>query len=137
MPPAKPQRIDPPSPAIPSPVSQRRGSRGNSVAAAIGQHTPPPLSAPPDRSIGPAEDAWLQLHAEELIGRLQGWAAELDAREAQLNARISRQESRERQFRLQQQDALTDQAEQQRSIERLKRQLELQVRQLAFRQQGS
>jgi hypothetical protein len=76
---------------------------------------------------------WLELHAAELVDQLQAWASDLDAREAQLNARASLQDLRERQFRLQQQDLATELAEQRRSIERLRAETEAHARRLAFR----
>lgn len=81
---------------------------------------------------GPSQDEWLRLHATDLIDRLQTWASDLDAREAQLNSRTSIQEHRERQFRLRQQDLATELAEQQRSIDRLRQEIEAQARRLAF-----
>lgn len=77
-------------------------------------------------------DVLLNLHAIDLVDRLQSWAADLDAREAQLNSRTSLQDHRERQFRLAQQDAETELAEQQRAIERLRREVEAQARRIAF-----
>lgn len=75
---------------------------------------------------------WLRLHGTDLVDRLQAWATDLDAREAQLNARSSLQDHRERRFRLHQQDVATELAEQQRSIGRLRNELEAQARRLAF-----
>lgn len=77
-------------------------------------------------------DSWLQLHATDLIDRLSGWSADLDSREAELNARTAKQDLRERQFRLQQQIAQTEMDEQQRSIDRLRDQIQAQARRLAF-----
>ena len=75
---------------------------------------------------------WLDLQAEDLIGRLQAWASELDAREAGLNARLAAQDHRERQFRMRQHDHATEMAEQQRVIERIRADLETRARRLAF-----
>ena len=66
------------------------------------------------------------------VERLQAWATDLDAREAQLNARASLQDHRERRFRLRQQDTETELAEQRRSVGRLRQELEAQARRLAF-----
>ena len=92
-------------------------------------------TAEPAETIKDRHEAWLELHAPDLISQLQALSAELDAREAQLNVRASLQDNRERQFRLRQQDALTQQAEQQRAIERLHREVETLARRLAFREQ--
>jgi len=75
---------------------------------------------------------WLQLHAGELIERLRQWSADLDYREAELNARTAKQDSRERQFRLLQQTAQQELDEQQRAIDRLRKQMQDQARRLAF-----
>jgi hypothetical protein len=75
---------------------------------------------------------WLDLQAEDLIERLQQWAVDLDAREAQLNVQASLQDRRERQFRLRQQDAMAQLAEQQRSIARQQHEIECRARRLAF-----
>lgn len=83
-----------------------------------------------DRS--PGNHDWLRLHASELLDRLQSWASDLDAREAQLNARLSVQDHRERRFRLIQQDIAAELAEQRRSIERLREENLAQARRLAF-----
>ena len=77
-------------------------------------------------------DSWLHLHATDLIDRLADWSADLDSREAELNARIAKQDLRERQFRLQQQVAQTEMDEQQRSIDRLRTQIQAHARRLAF-----
>lgn len=140
---ATPQRIDPPSATVPRRVGQISAgveSRRNRAAIGAGQvrdagHRSARQSIrsrPVRRVVGlPNVDDWLRLHAADLISRLQHWAADLDAREAQLNARTSIQEHRERRFRLRQQDISTEMAEQQRSIARLHRDLEAQVRRRA------
>jgi hypothetical protein len=110
----EPHRVDPPHAAIP-------GEDAPSSSA----------TSAPAESLSKPHD-WLRLHAGELVDRLQAWATDLDAREAQLNARTSLQDHRERRFRLQQQDAATELAEQQRSIERLRVEIETQARRLAF-----
>ena len=134
-----PHRNDSPSPNISCPVSLRRQVERARVAVAAG---PQPFELRPSELPGSeAEDfaraadreAWLGLQASDLIGRLQVWADELDAREARLNVQASLQDSRERQFRLRQQDSLADLAEQRRSIERLRIEMEAQARRLAFR----
>ncbi len=78
------------------------------------------------------EQVWLQLHAAELISRLQVWAEDLDAREAQLNARTAILEHRERQLRLHRQTVELELAEQKRSLEREIQQLRAAARRLAF-----
>lgn len=77
-------------------------------------------------------EQWLGLQAADLIERLQAWESDLDAREAQLNSRAALQEHRERQFRLEQQAASTDLAEQTRAAQRLHADLKAQARRLAF-----
>ncbi|TWU24126.1 hypothetical protein Pla52o_20500 [Novipirellula galeiformis] len=77
-------------------------------------------------------NSWLGLQAADLVERLQRWEADLDAREAQLNARTAFQEHLERQFRFQRQSAMTDLAEQTRSIEQIQAELKIQARRLAF-----
>lgn len=57
----------------------------------------------------------LDAHAAELIDRLQDWQAELDAREAQLNARVALLELQERQFRLWEQQQRAQASEKVRS----------------------
>lgn len=86
---------------------------------------------------GAAETAarqWLQLHASELIDRLTQWSHDLDRREAELNARMAKQDSRERQFRLCQQIAQRELDEQQRTIDRLRTQIQSHARRLAFQE---
>ena len=144
-----PHRIDPPRNAAPTPGGphlhgHRRqelpprepadhDGRQSTSHRLDGPHVPLP-------DAGPAETAgeelqphgWLDLHAAELIDRLQQWADDLDSREAQLNARSARQDLRERQFRMHQHDVSTAMAEQQREDERLRGLLEAQARRLAF-----
>tara|TARA_R110002049_G_scaffold4601_6_gene32907 strand:+ start:119233 stop:119793 length:561 start_codon:yes stop_codon:yes gene_type:complete len=84
------------------------------------------------RPFAPLPESWLTLHATDLIDRLASWSEDLDAREAQLNARIAKQDVRERQFRLTQQVAQTEMEEQQRAINRLRKQINDQARRLAF-----
>ncbi len=134
-----PHRIDPPSTAVPSPIGQNlvaSESRKRVVTASATNVQP---ARPEARVCGsqanggiPIQDEWLRLHATDLIDRLRAWASDLDAREAQLNSRTSIQEHRERHFRLRQQDLATELAEQQRSIERLRQEIEAQARRLAF-----
>lgn len=130
-----PYRIDPPSPAISGPVRQCQHAGRVLFASAAVEKTQSPMGPSPAESLGPEtdRDAWLGLQSTDLIRRLQHWSDELGAREAQLNVRASLQDNRERQFRLQQQDAAASLAEQQRSIERLRAELESQARRLAFR----
>ena len=82
----------------------------------------------------PSSQSLLALHGEDLIHHLQSWAAELDAREAQINARASLQDHRERQFRIQQRDTETDLAERQRQVDRIRETAAAQARRLAFRE---
>lgn len=149
---SNPHRIDPPGePARPKKLRSRRpgGYPANSdpqrqyaVGNQVDKETDSGLVASKDQSAAkpfelPLQDDLVHFHASDLIDRLQGWAADLDAREAQLNARSSLQDHRERRFRLNQQDASTEIAEQQRSIERLREEVEAQARRLAFRDQVS
>ena len=82
--------------------------------------------------VDPHPESWLTLHATDLIDRLTHWADDLDVREAVLNARIAKQETRERQFRLLQQAAQAEMDEQQRAIDRLRAQIQDQARRLVF-----
>ncbi|TWT76341.1 hypothetical protein CA13_68350 [Planctomycetes bacterium CA13] len=77
-------------------------------------------------------ESLLKLHGEELIERLQNWAADLDAREATLNSRAALQEHRERQFRVQQQSTLAELAEQARAAKRAEVAIRHRARQMAF-----
>ncbi len=140
---ATPHRIDPPSTAVPRRVGQNLAESERRNRAAVGSgkiHASSNLAAEDKFGSGPVgpsgeiplQDEWLRLHAIDLIDRLQAWASDLDAREAQLNSRTSIQEHRERGFRLRQQDLATELAEQQRSIERLRHEIEAQARRLAF-----
>lgn len=130
-----PHRIDRPSPNISGPVSQRQRSVHVPVGKAAGGRP----SELPEGNAGDfvsqgRREAWLGLQAGDLISRLQRWADELDAREARLNVQASLQDSRERQFRLRQQDILADLTEQRRGIERVRSELDAQARRLAFRE---
>ena len=80
----------------------------------------------------PSPEQWLELQSIDLVTRLQAWASDLDAREAQLNARASLQDHRERRWRLRQQGLEIELAERQRSIERLRGEIEAHARRLAF-----
>ncbi|QDT12857.1 hypothetical protein [Planctomycetes bacterium K23_9] len=75
---------------------------------------------------------WLQLHAAELIRRLQTWANGLDAREASLNAAMARQDLRERQFRLQQLEWQAEMDAAKIAADQLRDNLSAQSRRLAF-----
>ena len=129
-----PFRIDPPNAAILGPAKERRRGVGVGVNGSLAQRVPPVVQVTDqsDDPRGVSRDEWLNLHASDLIRRLQAWSDQLDARESQLNARASMQDNRERQFRLQRQDAVADQAEQWRSIERSRAEIEAQARRLAF-----
>lgn len=147
-----PHRIDPPSAAVPSRVGKyvpvpkpRTGSVSGDnqldrrcVHVANDELVSGPVwsAESPRLHDSAAQEDWLRLHAVDLIGRLQAWACDLDAREAQLNSRTSLLEHLERRFRLHQQDRNAELAEQQRSIERLRRDLETQTRQLAFQNEA-
>lgn len=140
---ATPHRIDPPNASVPRRVGQNVAGLERRIRAATGSRevlvsndlgAESNTRSGPVREAGdiPSQDEWLRLHAIDLIGRLQDWSADLDSREAQLNSRTSIQEQRERSFRLRQQDLATELAEQQRSVERLRREIEAQARRLAF-----
>lgn len=150
MSPDRSHRIDPPSTAVP----RMAGPRGGGPSVGAVPITPSPntsdlanmggsddfqvsRSPKPQLVSEPASEEWLRLHANDLIDRLQTWAADLDSREAQLNARASLQDHRERRSRLQQQDLATQLAEQERSVERLRKQIEAQARRLAFRDESA
>ena len=159
---AIPHRFDPPTTATPSVggphvVGPKKTAGSN---APLQPHAQPPMQRQGERPAGHAtpEDGptesdrgesdhpsrssggldlatpedWLPLHATELVDRIQAWASDLDDREAQLNARSSLQDLRERKFRLHQQDVAIELAEQKRSIDRLRREIEAQARRLAF-----
>lgn len=145
---ATPHRIDPPNSVTPQVGGPHVGAgsalvattnRVTHSAVAPDVETTGPPSPGPDsghqetgEGVTGRED-WLRLHACELVDRLQSWADDLDAREAKLNARSSLQDLRERRFRLEQQNAETELAEQQRSTDRLRREVEADARRLAFR----
>jgi hypothetical protein len=90
------------------------------------------VSTPESRPHDTYPESWLRLHAADLIDRLSNWSQDLDAREAQLNARIAKEDLRERQFRLHQQVALAEMDEQQRAVDRLRKEIEDHARRLAF-----
>lgn len=135
-------RID--SPEKPSPVMSRTSdsvrvaappAASASAATPSFLFDPPPGAAndPPPVDENSADgDAWLRMHATDLVDHLQAWSADLDARESQINLRASMQDHRERQFRLLQQDAIAEMAEQQRAIDRLRSEIQTQARRLAF-----
>jgi hypothetical protein len=99
--------------------------------SAVSSKSDPSTDPASETDLASKED-WLRLHATDLLDRLQTWASDLDAREAQLNARLSVQDHRERRFRIHQHDVATELAEQQRSIERLRAENKAQARRLAF-----
>ncbi|WP_146528413.1 hypothetical protein [Novipirellula artificiosorum] len=86
----------------------------------------------PDQPSAASHQGWLHRHGEDLVQQLQRWAEDLDAREAQLNARAALQEHHERQFRVHKQATLTDLAEQTRAAEHAQSELRAQARRLAF-----
>ena len=79
-------------------------------------------------------EAWLKFHASDLILRLQDWATDLDVREANLNAAYARQDLRERQFRLYQQDVEAQIAKHQRAARALREQISAHSRRLKLHQ---
>ncbi len=86
-----------------------------------------------ENAVDPADrDDWLRLQARDLIERLQRWSADLDARQAQLNAAMAQQDVRERQFRIRQQESAAELDRQQEAIDALRIQLSAQARRLAF-----
>ncbi|EMI16949.1 hypothetical protein RMSM_06123 [Rhodopirellula maiorica SM1] len=104
-------------------------AESNDASAVSLKHPNTSSSTPPGP---PLAEQWLGLQAADLIERLQRWESDLDAREAQLNARAAIQEHRERQFRLERQAATIDLAEQTRAAQRLHADLKTQARRLAF-----
>ena len=123
------------SASIPSPSSRPTIRQSNSVAQLSTPLSPAKHQVAEQRNacddFAPQE-SWLRLHAADLIARLSTWSNDLDSREATLNARVAKQDLRERQFRLLQHDAQIEMDEQQRAIERLRAQMENQARRLAF-----
>ncbi|WP_153557321.1 hypothetical protein [Roseimaritima sediminicola] len=91
------QRLDP---AHPSEASS--AGSPSSGASPAQRRRPGAANATNHREAAPTQDPsdLLTAHAEDLIARLHGWAAQLDQRESELNAGIARQETRERSFRL-------------------------------------
>ena len=79
-------------------------------------------------------ERWLALHATDLIARVQEWASDLDAREANLHAIQAQQDIRERKFRLYQQEVETQMAEHNRVAAKLREQIRNHARRLAFQQ---
>ncbi|MEM9585993.1 MAG: hypothetical protein AAGA03_01825 [Planctomycetota bacterium] len=99
----------------------------------LGRHAasqPKPIPTVPNDP--PDRQEWLQLHAEELITKLQTWAGELREREANLQVLFARQESRERKFRMQAQAWEAEMIDRQRSIDALRNRMQEQARRLAF-----
>ncbi len=78
------------------------------------------------------QEAWLRLHAAELIRRLQAWAHGLDIREATFNAAMARQDVRERQFRIQQSEFQAEMNSATEAADELRKQIAAQCRRLAF-----
>ena len=130
---ARPKFIDPNAPGPSRPVlagpsndPPSLGAHAADAPAGAGDHIN-------SKSGNQDPQDWLQLHADDLIDRLRGWQQELDAREAQLNAREAQQEQRERNFRVQAQSEQAEFEEQSRSMERLKLKIEAEARRLIFR----
>ncbi len=134
------QRIDPPRVGPSGPVAKAHGQRGSAATAGKFQRFDVAHQEPEKRDpiAGDATDPatarenWLQLQATDLIARLQKWSAELDAREAQLNAAMAQHDLRERLFRVRQQEFDADLRRQQEEIDALREQLSAQARRLAF-----
>lgn len=78
------------------------------------------------------EQSWLQLHAIELIERLQAWSEDLDRREAHLNSRTALHEHRERQLRLQHQTSQLELGEMKSILEREVNEVRAAARRIAF-----
>ncbi len=78
------------------------------------------------------EDDWLRLHASELIERLQAWADDLDRREAHLNSRTALLEHRERQLRLQEQNAQCELVAMKSALQREVNEVRAVARRIAF-----
>ena len=81
------------------------------------------------------------MHAQDLIVHLRRWAADLDHREATLNAWSAQQDLRERDLQTRRQLWSAEMAEQRRALgrlrdetERLRGDLQRQARRLAFEQ---
>ena len=133
-------RIDPPRVGPNGPVAKAQGRRRSTPGEGKFQrfdvaHQEPEQPDPIAGSVaGGAADPedWLQLQATDLIERLQKWSAELDAREAQLNAAMAQQDLRERVFRIRRQEFDADLRRQQEEIDALREQLSAQARRLAF-----
>lgn len=136
MPFATPHRIDPAS--NPSPISVQRKTPRR-VASAVPDPICEPVQAAdqsPKSSVAPEDpspDTWLKLHASDLIQRLKRWAAALEARELQLDIRMSQADQRDRQFRLQQGAAQRELDQQRESVERLRTQLRAHARRMEYR----
>ncbi|TWU45635.1 hypothetical protein Q31b_08110 [Novipirellula aureliae] len=120
------QRIDSAhhhAPPVETQANAMRSPALNVKLAALAAHQPCDVEAHPE---------WLSLHSDDLIERLQAWAADLDAREVQLNHRAAMQDQRERQFRMTQQGIAAELKEKQLAAEKRESELRRKARQLAF-----
>lgn len=115
--------------------SPRVGSIAQGVYRVDSAHTSPTTGEVPAATSAETagdKDNWLDLHADDLIGRLRQWAAELELREAQLNAAMAQQDVRERQFRIAKGEFEAEQRRQQELIASMREQVAAQARRLAF-----
>ncbi len=86
-------RVDHAHDKVPGRAAAKRAGRQGGGACS-------PATPPRPEEGGTDAERWLQLHAADLIDRLQQTAETLDAREARLHAQIAMHERRERAFRL-------------------------------------
>ena len=143
---SKTQRIDPPRLGPQQPLAVfatdiestsragqgefRRIDHAHQGQASQGQDFSPTAD---EAAIDPASgEEWLRLQARDLIERLQRWSADLDHRQAQLNAAMAQQDVRERQFRTRQLESAAELDRRQEAIDALRTQLNAQARRLAF-----
>lgn len=115
--------------SVPSEATLHSPRSSEKEEARIDQSSKPDLDA---SSLGRQRQEWLQLHAVDLITRIQEWSESVDSREAHLNARSAQQDLRERVFRLRKNDLAFELSEQRRSIEQLKQELATLARRLSF-----
>jgi uncharacterized membrane protein YccC len=115
---------------VPGRAADKRAARHGVEAAAS--------AAKPNRPehVATDSDHWLQLHATDLIDRLQQTAETLDAREARLHAQIALHERREREFRLWSDSQRQELAELRREAARLRDRLQAEARRLVMSERG-
>jgi len=130
--PSRPRRT--PSDKIANPLSGHRIDASHAQVAADDLSPKSQINREDVRDASPLIDreSWLRLHAAELIRRLQTWANGLDAREATLNAAFARQDLRERQFRLQQNEFQAEMDAAEQAADELHQKVAAQSRRLAF-----